>query len=176
MNHSTWTPEDLKSVTYIPTKKEIPKGEVFGSLIWTAIWASCYVYANHLLGIYRNEGNGLEFVTPALNQDVLISYWPIVVLVIGIEIALALFKFFKGQWTYKIAIFNTIYEVIATVVIIVILFNPNLFQPEFSSFMADLFSVSAERFINWIIGGVIILFVVFGGINVYDGFRKARIR
>ena len=176
MNHSKWTPEDLKSVTYIPKKKEIPKGEVFGSLIWTAIWASCYVYANHLLGIYRNEGNGLEFVTPALNQDVLISYWPIVVLVIGIEIALALFKFFKGQWTYKIAIFNTIYEVIATVVIIVILFNPNLFQPEFSSFMADLFSVSAERFINWIIGGVIILFVVFGGINVYDGFRKARIR
>ena len=65
---------------------------------------------------------------------------------------------------------------IATVVIIVILFNPNLFQPEFSSFMADLFSVSAERFTNWIIGGVIILFVIFGGINVYDGFRKARIR
>ena len=80
MNHSKWTPEDLKSVTYIPKKKEIPRGEVFCSLIWTAIWASCYVYANHLLGIYRNEGNGLEFVTPALNQDVLMSYWPIVVI------------------------------------------------------------------------------------------------
>ena len=57
---------------------------------------------------------------------------------------LALFKLFEGQWTYKIAIFNTIYEVIATVVIIVIMFNPNLFQPEFSSFMADLFSVSTR--------------------------------
>ena len=59
------------------------------------------------------------------------SYWPIMVIVIGLEIALALYKFFKGQWTYKIAIFNTIYEVIATVVIIVIMINPNLFQPDF---------------------------------------------
>ena len=57
------------------------------------------------------------------------SYWPIVVIVIGLEIVLALYKFFKGQWTYKIAIFNTIYEVIATIVIIVIMMNPNLFQP-----------------------------------------------
>jgi hypothetical protein len=99
-----------------------------------------------------------------------------VVLVIGIEIALALFKFFKGQWTYKIAIFNTIYEVIATVVIIVIMMNPNLFQTEFVSFMTDLFSVPAEQFRNWIIGGVIFLFVIFGGWAILDGFRKARIR
>ena len=176
MNHSKWTPEDLKSVTYIPKKKEIPRGEVFFSLIWTAIWATSYFYANHLLGVYTNKGNGLEFVTPALNQEVLMSYWPIVVIVIGLEIALALYKFFKGQWTYKIAIFNTIYEVIATIVIIVIMMNPNLFQPDFVSFMTDLFSVQPERFTNWIFGGVIFMFVIFGGWGIIDGFRKARIR
>jgi len=176
MNHSKWTPEDLKSVTYIPKKKVIPKSEVFGSLIWTAIWASFYFYANYLLGVYKNEGNGLEFVTPALNHDVLMSYWPIVVLVIGLEIALALFKLFKGQWTYKLAILNTIYEVIATVVIIVIMMNPNIFQPEFVSFMTGLFSIPAEQFTNWINGGVIFLFVIFGGWAIIDGFRKARIR
>ena len=27
MNHNKWTPEDLKSVTYIPKKKEIPKSK-----------------------------------------------------------------------------------------------------------------------------------------------------
>ena len=176
MNHSKWNPEDLKSVTYIPKKKVIPKSEVFGSLIWTAIWASFYFYANHLLGVYKNEGNGLEFVTPALNHDVLMSYWPIVVLVIGLEIALALFKLFKGQWTYKLAILNTIYEVIATVVIIVIMMNPNIFQPEFVSFMTGLFPIPAEQFTNWINGGVIFLFVIFGGWAIIDGFRKARIR
>ena len=176
MNGSKWTPDDLKSVTYIPKEKSIPRGEVFFSLIWTAIWATLYFYANHLLGVYINKGNGLEFVTPALNHEVLMSYWPLVVMVIGLEIGFALFKFFKGQWTYKIAIFNIIYEVIATVVMIVIIMNPNLFQPEFVSFMTDLFSVSAERFTDWIIGGVIFLFVLFGGWAIFDGFRKARIR
>ena len=153
-----------------------PKGEVFYMLIWTAIWAAVYFYAEHLLGRYVNKGNGLEFVTPALNHDVLMLYWPIVVVVIGLEIALALYKLFKGQWTYKLAIFNMIYEVIATVIIIVILINPNLFQPEFTSYMADLFSITAEQFTNRIIAAVIFMFVLFGGHIVYDGFRKARIR
>ncbi len=176
MNQSKWTPDDLINITYIPKKKAIPKGEVFYMLIWTAIWATVYFYAEHLLGIYVNKGNGLEFVTPALNHDVLMLYWPLVVVVIGLEIALALYKLFKGQWTYKLAIFNTIYEAIATVIIIVILINPNLFQPEFTSYTADLFSITTEQFTNRIIAGVIFMFVLFGGYNVYDGFRKARIR
>ncbi|WP_428911167.1 hypothetical protein [Niallia sp. Krafla_26] len=176
MNYNKWTPDDLKNITYIPKKKEIPRSEVYFSLVWTSIWASVYFYANHLLGAYKNEGNGLEFVTPALDHEVLLSYWPFIVIVIGIEIALALYKLFKGQWTYKVAVFNTIHEVLSTIVVIVIMINPNLFQPEFVSFMTDLFSVPAEHFTNWITIGVIFLFVVFGGIAIFDGFRKARIR
>lgn len=174
MNYTKWTPDDLKNVTIIPMKRSISKGEVYFSLIWTAIWATVYFYAQQLLGIYVNKGNGLEFVTPALNQDVLLSYWPFVVSVIGLEIALAFFKLIKGQWTRKLAIFNTVYEVIATVVIIVIMINPNMFQLEFTSYMADLFSITIEQFKNRVISGVIFLFVIFGVFNVYDGFRKAR--
>lgn len=176
MNHTKWTPDDLKNVMFIPKKKAIAKGEVFGSLIWTAIWASVYFYSAHLLGVYENSGNGLEFVTPALNQEVLLSYWPIVVAVIGLEIALAVTKLIKGQWTYKLAVLNTIYEVISTVVLIIIMLNPNLFQPEFISYMTDIFSITAGHFTNWFIGGVIFTFVIFGGIAIFDGFRKARIR
>lgn len=175
-HYTKWTPEDLKEVTYIPKKKVIPRGEVFGSFIWTAIWATVYFYAQHLLGVYENNGNGLEFVTPALNQDVILSFWPIVVAVIGLEIALAITKLVKGQWTYKLAVFNTIYEVIATVVVIIIMLNPNLFQAEFISYMTDIFSITEEKFTNWFIGGVIFTFVLFAGIAIFDGFRKARIR
>ncbi|NMD69650.1 hypothetical protein HHO41_05070 [Bacillus sp. DNRA2] len=176
MNYTKWTPDDLKNVTYIPKKRLIPKGEVYFSLIWTAIWATVYFNANQLLGIYVNEGNGLEFVTPALNQEVLLSYWPFVVLVIGLEIVLALFKLIKGQWSLNLAIFNTIYEIIATVITIVVIINPNLFQPDFTSYMADLFSITVEQFTNRVISGVILMFVLFGGINAFDGFRKARRR
>lgn len=171
-----WTPEDLKTVIYIPKKKAITKLEVFGYLMWTAIWATLYFYANHLLGIYEGGGEGLKFVMPALNQDVLLRYWPIVIVVIALEIGLALYKLLKGQWTRKVAIFNTIVELFATVVFIVIVSNPNLMNLESITYMSKLFTTSTKQFEIWITGGIIIIFVVSAAISIFEGFRKARIR
>jgi hypothetical protein len=170
-----WTPDDLKNIPFIPKKKIISKLEVFGYLLWTAIWATLYFYANHLVGIYEGKGNGLEFVTPALNQEVLISYWPIVLVVIGLEIALALYKFIKGQWTKQVAVFNTVTELIGTIAFIVIVSNPNLMHQEFITQMTELFTITSEQLKGWIVGGVISIFVVFAVFNVFDGFRKSRI-
>ncbi|WGF38968.1 MULTISPECIES: HAAS signaling domain-containing protein [Lysinibacillus] len=171
-----WTPEDLKTVIYIPKKKAITKLEVFGYLMWTAIWATLYFYANHLLGIYEGGGEGLKFVMPALNQDVLLRYWPIVIVVIALEIGLALYKLLKGQWTKKVAIFNTVVELFATVVFIVIVSNPNLMNQESITYMSKLFTTSTKQFEIWLIAGIIIIFVVSAAISIFDGFRKARIR
>ncbi|MBD1383094.1 HAAS signaling domain-containing protein [Metabacillus arenae] len=167
-----WTPEDLKSIPYIPKKKAITKLEVFGSLMWTAIWATFYFYANHLVGVYDGSGAGIS----ALNQDVLLFYWPIVLVVIALEIGLALYKLIKGQWTKKMAIFNTALELIATVVFIVIVSNPNLMHQEYITYMSGLFNTTAMQFETWIVGGVIIIFILSAAFNVFDGFRKARIR
>lgn len=43
MNFKTWTPEDLKQVTPVPIKKRINKWHIFGSFLWTAIWATVYL-------------------------------------------------------------------------------------------------------------------------------------
>ncbi|WP_053363483.1 hypothetical protein [Bacillus sp. FJAT-27251] len=171
-----WTPDDLKNIAYIPKKKAILKCEVFGSLMWTAIWASLYFYADHLMGIYRNSGDGLEFVIPALNQEVLLRYWPIVIMIIALEIGLALYKLFKGQWTNRMAVFNTAHELFATIAFIVILTNPNLMNQEFISYMSELFTITTRQFEIWFIGGVIIIFILSAVFNIFDGFRKARIR
>lgn len=53
-----WSPDDLKNIPYIPKEKAISKVEIFGSLLWTAIWASLYFNANYLVGIYRDSGSG----------------------------------------------------------------------------------------------------------------------
>lgn len=175
-NLKKWTPDDLRNITYIPKKRAISKLEIFGSLLWTAIWATLYFYANQLVAVYENKGEGLEFVTPVFNQEVLISYWPLVLISIGMEMILALYKFIKGQWTNKMAIFNTIYEVVATIILIVIFSNPNLLHQKFLPYMTDLFTITGVQLANWLVGGTIILFVVFAVINIVDGFRKARIR
>lgn len=107
-----WSPDDLKNIPYIPKEKAISKVEIFGSLLWTAIWASLYFNANYLVGIYRDSGSGLEFVTPFLNQDILRSFWPVVLVVFALEIGLALYKLIQGRQTKKMAIITTAAELI----------------------------------------------------------------
>lgn len=171
-----WTPDDLKDIPYIPKKKAISKFEVFGGLMWTAIWATLYFYANQLVGIYDGGGGRLEFVVPSLNQEVLLRYWPIVVIMVGLETALALYKLIKGQWTKGMALFNTAIHVIGTIVFIVILINPNLMNKEFIMYITDLFAISADQLKDWIIGGGIFFYLLSVTIIIYDGFLKARIR
>ncbi|MBT2757491.1 hypothetical protein J7E71_16365 [Mesobacillus foraminis] len=170
-----WTPEDLKNISYVPEKKAISKCQVFGSLMWTAIWATLYFYADHLVGIYKGGRDGLEFVAATFNQEVLLRYWPIVVMVIGFEIALALYQLIKGQWTKRMALSNTALQLMATIVFIVILINPNVLRAEFVTYMADLFTITANEFKTWIVGGGIFIFLLSAAINVWEGFRKARI-
>ncbi len=168
-----WTPEDLKNISYVPEKKAISKCQVFGSLMWTAIWATLYFYADHLVGIYKGGRDGLEFVAATFNQEVLLRYWPIVVMVIGFEIALSLYQLIKGQWTKRMALSNTALQLMATIVFIVILINPNVLSAEFVTYMADLFTITANEFKTWIVGGGIFVFLLSAAINVWEGFRKA---
>ncbi|MES5866301.1 hypothetical protein [Bacillus cereus group sp. RP32] len=171
-----WTPDDLKNTSYIPKKKSISKFEVFGGLMWTAIWATLYFYANHLVGVYHGTESGLKFVAATFNQDVLLQYWPIVVIVIVFEIAISLYKLVQGQWTKKLAIGNAILQIVGTIVFIVIVVNPHLFNEGFIAYVANVFTTSPEEVKKWLIGGGIIIYILSAALNIFDGFRKARIR
>jgi hypothetical protein len=170
-----WTPDDLNNIPYIPKEKAISKVEVFLGLLWTAIWASVYFNAASLIGVYEKGSNGLEFVMPTFNQEVLFSYWPLVIVVIGLEIAVAASKLFKGQWTRKIAALNTVMHLVSSVVFIIIISNHQLFNPAFVTYMTDLFGITGD-FGNWFIWGTIFIVLLFAVIDVYQGFRKASLK
>lgn len=168
-----WTADDLKNVTYIPAKRDITKLEVFWRLLWTAVWVTIYFYANRVVGIYEGTENGIQFVMPALNQDVLLSFWPIVIGVVALEVGLSLFKLFEGQWTKRLAIFNGIAEVILTAAFILVLVAPNLLNEPFVTYMTDVLNISNSEWDTWFIGGLIII-SIFGTIfNIYDGFKRS---
>ena len=171
-----WTADNLKNIAYIPKRKAISKLEVFGGLIWTAIWATLYFYANRFVGVYEGNGGRVEFVMPALNQEVLLQYSPIIMMIIGFEIAFSLYKLLKEQWTKRMAICNTILQIFVTTIFIVILTNPNIMNQTFIVYMTDLFEITKDQFNMWIVGSVICIFIVGAIINVYDGFKKARVR
>ncbi|MEC2677532.1 hypothetical protein P9W92_28335 [Bacillus cereus] len=171
-----WTPDDLKNISYIPKKKAISKFEVFGGLMWTAVWATLYFYANYLVGVYNGTANGLKFVSPTFNQDVLLQYWPIVVIMIVFEICISLYKLVQGQWTQRLAIGNAILQIAGTIVFIVIVVNPHVFNAGFITYLANAFTISSEEFKTWLIGGGIFFYMLSAAINIVEGFRKASIR
>jgi len=171
-----WTPKDLKNIPHIPKKKAIKKLEVFGYFMWIAIWVTLYFNADRLIGIYEDSGTGLEFVIPAFNQEILLSYWPLVLVVIVLEIGLALYKFIKSKWTMKMAIYNAILALISTTIFIVIFSNPNLLHQEFLIYLSDLFNIKVLQLKGRLVGGIIFIFVLSEAINIFDGCRKARVK
>ncbi|WP_234414152.1 hypothetical protein [Paenibacillus sp. CAA11] len=133
-----WTPDDLKRIKYLDREKAFTKSEIFGGLLWTAVWGSVYFNASKLIRVYVKGVNGFEFSYPVFNEEVLHSYWPLVVLVMILEFAVAIFKWMKQQWTLAVAIFNLAVHTVSSVVLVVLLRNPNLFSEQFRLNMRDL--------------------------------------
>ncbi|MDQ0272655.1 HAAS signaling domain-containing protein [Cytobacillus purgationiresistens] len=176
-----WKPEDLKNVTVIPKKKAINKGEVFSSLLWTAIWGTVYFTAIDYIGVYRGAGGqpGLELITPIFNQSLLLSCWPIIVVFLGVEIALTIFKWIKGQWTQRLAMVNTIYHILYTGLFLFIILQSNLFHPDFFNYMGEIFNstlAEVESVAQLVIGISIASVILTSAYSSYEGFKKAKIK
>jgi hypothetical protein len=174
-----WSPNDLKTIPLIHKKKAISSYEVFKDLMWTAIWATLYFNAEHLLVVYSKYsrgGNGsVEFTAPAFNQDVLHQYWPLILVVIGLEISLALYKLIKRQWTRGLAICNAVVALIVVIVFSLILVNPNILNQEFIVYMSDTLNTTTNQLKTGIVGGGISIMIIIAAIHIFDSFRKARI-
>lgn len=178
LNFEEWTPDDLKEFPerpHILKEKKIPRSQIFGSLIWTAIWTTVYFNADKLLGIYQQgQQGGLEFTTPIFNQDVLVSYWPLIILVVVLEITLAVYQWRALQWTNKLALFNAFVQTTSVLVFILIFTNSNLINAAFRQWLTQLFGGTAG--LNWLIGSILVVVIISSAIDVIQGIRRARIR
>ncbi|AOV06696.1 HAAS signaling domain-containing protein [Sporosarcina ureilytica] len=175
-----WTPEDLKQVQVIPKKKVISKGEVIFGIIWTVIWVPLYFNAERLVGIYRSiDGNDLQMIMPIFDQTVLLSYWPIILPFALLEIGLGIYKWKTKQWTKKLVTINAIIKVLSAIAFIVIASNPNLINEAVVPYMANLLEISlssVQNMMYWAFWTIIVTVIVTSAIEVYDSYRKAKIR
>ncbi|WP_144510289.1 hypothetical protein [Bacillus sp. FJAT-22090] len=174
-NWKEWTPDDLKSIPHIMKEKKISRADVFGSLLWIAIFVAVYFNAVHLIGVYEKVQGKLQLIIPTFNQEVLHSYWFSVTVALILEVAFVFYKFITSQWTTKLSIMNTVRTIVSTLVFITILNSDNLINIEFYQYLEDLFHFSFELQspVKW---GIIILWTVFAVLDVVQGFRKSNIR
>ncbi|WP_203247223.1 HAAS signaling domain-containing protein [Sporosarcina beigongshangi] len=181
LSGTPWKPDDLKNIPNVPLKKAIKTSEIGAGLLWTVIWAVVYFRATHLIGIYESrEGqSGLEFVTPVFQHDILLSYWPLVSLLIVLELLLLAYKAKLGQWTFKLAITNTVVQLVGVIGFIIIVSNPNLVNPAFVTYFSELLDNSQDNLssaLSWIYGIIVASVIVTSLLDCYTGFRKAKIK
>ncbi|MDE0583292.1 hypothetical protein ON064_09615 [Planococcus sp. A6] len=171
-----WTPDDLKEwggqeSLIEPVEAKVAKSQIFGSLIWMVIWTTVYFNADKVLGIYTDDGEGLRFQMAIFNQDVLLSYWPFIALVIVLELSLAIWQWRVGYWNYRLATFNAAVQTVSVLVFILIFVNSELLNPEFRQFLTDTFGGSSA--LTWIFGGILVIMIVGALSDIIQGYRRA---
>jgi hypothetical protein len=169
-----WSPDDLKDIPQISREKRILKHEPIVSLIMTVVFAALYFNADKIIGLYEQGGDGLDFKIPVFQHDVLLSYWFLVLAAVIVELILIFLKWVKGQWTTGLALLTAASHAISLAVFILIFSNSSVWNGDFIDYMDHLFDASL-RLEHWILWGGIVSMVVFGAIEVYHAFRKARI-
>ena len=166
-----WTADDLKHVGLSSAQPPFSKFYILVRLCWLAIWATVYFNANHLIGVYEYG----KLTIPVFNQNILQSYWPLVVLVIVGELITLFVKALEEKWTGKVAMLQIGLEIITTVIFVFIITRAKLFNPEFAPFMASIFNTTATDLMNLIIFGAIAVSILATGLAVYDAWKKSRV-
>lgn len=178
-NHPEWTPDDLAKVKIITKEKTISLHDNIFSLIGIAIFSFVYFNANHLLGIYTSHNKGgLKFIMPIFNQNVLLSFAPIVLCCIVLSVALTLWKWKTGQWTMLIAVANALLQCTGVIVFILLAIHPDLIHSPAIPYIAAITDTTSAKIlvaIDRLLFVSIAIAIIANAFDIYSGFKKARI-
>lgn len=181
MKSKPWKPDDLKHVIPVEKKKRISKPETFLELLGVIVWATFYFKASDFIGIYEKvePSDKLHFVAPLFNREVLLALWPIMGVLIAFQIGLIVYKWIVGRWTNRMAIWNMIYHIALVIFTLVFINQANLFSIEFIRYTGELFDAPNETLLlswwNNSIWGFVLVFIIISVVDIFSGFRKAKI-
>ncbi len=115
----------------------------------------------------------------ALNGDTLLNYLPFLLVLVTFELSLSVYKSSGSQWTTKLAAGNFFVNLLWIALLLLIVFNPNLFNPEFVPYMVELYDSTAEKItliINLSKTAIVLAVIVTNTIDVYNAFNNIGVK
>ncbi|WP_342510402.1 hypothetical protein MKY34_10775 [Sporosarcina sp. FSL K6-1522] len=113
------------------------------------------------------------------NTDTLLLYFPAIILLFTLEIILTACRSDDVQWTRTLAVCNLIVNFSWVTLLLVMVSNPNLFNPEFAPTIARTYnySLTTATAILYFIGYSIVLAVVITNIiDTFTGFSNCKFK
>lgn len=163
--NSGWTPDMLPTST---TKREIPISDGIADIVWYSLITVLPFIAQHLVGAHENG-----VVTPFFDSNVWTVGGPVLVVLGLLGVAKSILKLKLGQWTKSLAIFNTIYAITFSAVLVYAAVAISLVNPALLELLDTHIATSnldeITSAVNWTIGISVAIFV---GIYVYDAMNS----
>lgn len=172
-----WTLEDLSELP-VSSKGKISRGETVFSMFCTILFMALLYFRPQLIGMHIKGANGLTQVTPLFDIDRLQSYMIIIFIFAIIQLSIFIWKFISKDWNMTLALANAVLNVVFCILIIVMLSDNLLFNPEFLPNIAYYTKVSIvllESICLWSIRitvGSIIAISLWDSIDAFVKCRK----
>ncbi len=131
-----WTPKNLLEIPVGP-KAAIKPGDTIAGGVVSVILSVVFLIAtlrNPPLLAWYEAGSA---AVPLFNRALVLSFLPLFILVIALDVLAAAVKLIKGRWTFLTAGLHILQEVAAAVVSVAFLLRPDVFTPEFMARLAD---------------------------------------
>lgn len=129
--------------------------------------------------IHIQGRKGLNTFMFALNGDTLLYYFPLLLVLVTFELSLSVYKSSDSQWTTKLAAGNFFVNLLWIALLLSIVFNPNLFTPEFVPYMVEIYDSTAEKItliINLSKTAIVLAVIVTNSIDVHNAFNNIGVK
>ncbi|RDW21274.1 HAAS signaling domain-containing protein [Oceanobacillus chungangensis] len=176
---SEWRPSDLPPVP--DEKRQIKRGEALFGIIFYSIFIVIFAFSSEYFGVWRftDEFTG---VVPFLNEQTYGTYLLFIILIFGFGVIKECLKLVFGKWTYKLAAYTLIVNLISMAGVLLMISGPEFWNPNFvmelvdagilttGSEAFDIVSKIWEQSTFWIF-----ILLIIGLIwDAVDGFIRAR--
>lgn len=163
--NSSWTPDMLPAST---AKREIPLSDSIADIVWYSLITVLPFVAQQFVGAYENG-----VVTPFFDSNVWTIGGPIVVILGILGVAKSILKLKLGRWTKTLAIFNTVYAIVFSAILVYAAIAISLVNPALLELLdaridtSNLAEITAA--VNWTVGITVAIFV---GLYAYDAVNS----
>lgn len=171
-----WTPEDLPDLP-LQRHKIISRGDTIFEMCITVLFTAILYFNSDFIAIYEKTPDQTMNIIPLLNGDRLRVFIPFILVLAFLQLGLFVWKLLQGSWNISLAIGNSIYNLLSSLLLIVLVNDKMLVNREFLETLAGYFDQSEIDIVTFSASGVFIWVAVVLILCIWDsvrGFLKAR--
>ncbi|MBW8350367.1 hypothetical protein K0H71_13045 [Bacillus sp. IITD106] len=126
---NAWKLADLPQLP--DTKRQIKRHEPIAGIVFLVLLFM--MFSSKYFGIFVLKNGELSTVIPFLNKEMILTYIPAIILILGLGILKEALKLVYGRWTKKFVLYTIVFDVISLAVVILMatmssFWNPNFMQ------------------------------------------------